>query len=308
MFSGNSILFFILFAAAVAVIIVFSSFFRRRISSAKRKIFYWIAAVVVTVIILIINIGTFGEMLTEQSDNEYIGYILEPPYTLEEMKCLASTGRLSDDDYYRTDDNTDYDYQEETSDQTEEIEDVSPKIYLATYITDIDEATDVLTKVSPINVVASGQLKQHNPQNTMDGDPETNWQVTVEKGTDTDAINEYIGFRFKEKQKIDYIVLTNGTPVPNDLYKKNGRVKSFRFTEKNPKSDETDTDAFESSSFELESDSKKVIFYCEHLEVSELFLMIDKIWPGSKYDEFGIADIQFYEGSWFRFYQDKKAS
>ena len=159
-----------------------------------------------------------------------------------------------------------------------------------------DTLPDNLTRITPKEISASRSHKKYPPEKAIDDDVSSSWQVTIDDPNtynDRPDQTEWLLIDFGTEQHIDYIVIYNGTPEPEDLFFENGRAESISFSDLS--SDPKDKTQYRwTDPLKLKDGRDCQIIECRNLNTGKLYLNIDTMIAGSKYPELCIADIGFY--------------
>ena len=296
---------YFIICAVVFVLIALRSLRMGRLAGAEhRRKGFWIAAFVIFIGFIIGKAGIIGDQMREYSfvsgDNVvYYGKAADEAVSLVKT-VYAKGGELPFDDndggiYDDPDiDRAQIDDFLENAGISDENDDDDG--YIKLILTDMKEVPDSWKQIKPAGVKASNSLKKYPPQMLTDGDISTSWQVSVEKPDEynsNDDLNEWLYFGFGAKTRIDYIVIYNGTPDSEKRFYKNGRAEDVTVSDLtvNPQ----DRGQFLwSEPATLADDPSCQIIECRNLNASELYLVINTMYPGSAYTELCITDVMFY--------------
>ncbi|MDD6037416.1 MAG: hypothetical protein PUD20_01250 [bacterium] len=149
----------------------------------------------------------------------------------------------------------------------------------------LDLNLDAYTRVACASSDASNFLKtkknRYPAENMFDGDPETCWQ----DGEDGYAEGTEIYALLEEPGEIKYIIFYNGRSISDqDAYEKNGRVREL-----------TIVSGEKTGTIELPDMMGPTVIALENWgEVSEFHFVADSVYPGTKYEDTCISEIEFY--------------
>ena len=121
----------------------------------------------------------------------------------------------------------------------------------------------------------------HTAENLIDGNIGTAWV----EGVDGNGIGQYITFLFKNKGMISNISIYNGYQKTDDIYSKNSRAKAITINFGDGSSNK----------FLLEDmQGEQILNLDQPVETDSLTLVIESVYPGYKYEDTAISEINFY--------------
>ena len=159
----------------------------------------------------------------------------------------------------------------------------SPSILNYTMRNDVDPRA--LTNVEVASVTASSILVNNSgttyvPENLIDDKVTTSWQ----EGVDGAGKGEYVDVVLSAESQINGISFKMGNEKSSDRYYNNNRPRTLRLTVNE-----------ESCIYEF-SDSYDVwqtIVFDEPVEMQNIRIELDEVYPGEKWDDTCIAEVKF---------------
>lgn len=297
----NANLFFVACILIFAIIVLKSFSIKKKhgrlYASDKRRRGYWITTVCVFVGFLV----CCSEILDDMPDRGFISShdIVYGSATGARVKALKNNTGMEDIQRVSTSDNVNTYFEDDSNEVADPwmIEETEQED--ESFSASVSEMTGIPSSWEPLevkSVQASNSLKKYTPQMLLDGDISTSWQVTVD---DVDSFNsdldlsEWLYFEFDGKKKIDYIVIYNGTPNSEERYFNNGRICEMSLSNLtiNP---EAENEYLWTDILELRDEPYCQILECNGLNTNEMYLNINKMYPGAKYSELCVSDIMFY--------------
>ena len=285
----------VIFVIAILRSLKMQRMYNRAVAAEHRRTVFWVASGGLLIAFLIINRGVLGNMdeYGRFSDGTTLIYGQTTADRIKAAKNMTDyAGDLSGD--------VAQDQSDQPSTATPVVErgsmsddeDTTPSFTL----TPLAELPDGCTLIKPQGVKASNSLTKYPPQMVTDGDTATSWQATVddpEKYNGDEDLSEWLYFGFGAEKEIAYIVIHNGTPDSEERYKNNGRAHEVRFSDLSRDPDIAGQYLW-SDFIELRDEPACQIIECGNLTASELYLNIDTMYKGKKYNELCISDVEFY--------------
>ncbi len=296
MVSVDPIWFFIIYAIIIVIIILTYLKKKRYNSSGRfsgnRIVAVWVSGAVLLTAFLGVNVGTLGSMDIDGqiSDGRNLVYGEYVGELVEFAKNNVAEDMEADEDFME--EITTADVNSFTA--TEEYDD-SLQISLTT----LNEIPESWIQVNPEGARTSSFLKKFPPTMMIDGKVSTSWQAEID---DPEAFNndpsrsEWIGFGFHSSSRIDYIVISNGTPDTEKRYYKNGRAREVCIATQKPGDPGTDGEAEPEWTQEVELRDEPVyqIIKCNNLNAFEVYIKIDSMYIGTDYSELCVTDVMFF--------------
>ncbi len=148
-----------------------------------------------------------------------------------------------------------------------------------------------LTEVYPDQAEASSSLTSssgtyYGPENLLDGDVATSWQEGVEGYGEGEAIR----FSFAEAKPVKTISINAGSWISSEKYYANGRPKELSIVFSKDGADvRSDTVTLEDKM------EQQFVVLDKAVECDSIYIRIDSVYAGEKYEDTVIAEIGIYE-------------